>query len=263
MRFSLLITSLLLLFACEKKSFHSDVLIVAHAATGLFNPKRLFHDNSMEAVTYALSFQELDAIELDVQFSADGTAWLYHDEDLSSQTNASGLIRTLSDDFLSTVHYNSLQNESVTPLSAISWEAFSNPKLLFWDIKLFGINSSDTLLLTNFVQILKNFPSQYSHAIIINNNSLAQHLRNFEFPLYADAFNVTNAKEILSLDWYDGIFLRNNVVAKEDIPNMQQNGKKVVIFDVRVPKSIREAAAKQPDFLMVEEFRTAISILKK
>mgnify|MGYP000132337232 CR=1 FL=1 len=249
MRFSLLITSILLLFACEKKSFHSDVPIVAHAASGLFNPKRLFHDNSKEAVHYALSFQELDAIELDVQVSADGTAWLYHDEDLSSQTNASGIIRTLSDDFLSTVHYNSLQNEQITPISEIDWETFSNPKLLFWDIKLFGINSSDTLLLDNFVQVLKNFPLQYTHAIIINNNSLAQHLRNFEFSLYADAINVANAKEILSLDWCDGIFIRNNVVAKEDIPNLQQNGKKVVIFDVRVPKSIREAAAKKPDWV--------------
>lgn len=263
MRYSIFFSFVLLLFSCDKKSFHSEVPIVAHAATGLFNPKRLFHDNTKEAVEYALSFQELDAIELDVQFSADGTPWLYHDEDLSSQTNASGKVRNQTDDFLSTVHYNSLQYEQISSLAAIAWEAYNNPKLLFWDIKLFGINSTDSVLLTNFVEILKKFPKQYAHAIIINNNSLAQHLRSFDFPLYADAINVVNAQEILSLDWYDGIFIRNNVVAKEDIPFMQQNGKKVVIFDVRVPKSIREAAAKQPDFLMVEEFRTAISILKK
>lgn len=77
------------------------MLIYSHAITGLYNPGGYFNDNTLDGLNYALSFEGLEGFEMDVQFSADSSLWMFHDFTLDSKTTGDGLFCDKSDAHLS------------------------------------------------------------------------------------------------------------------------------------------------------------------
>lgn len=101
-------------------------------------------DNMYENIVQVLDLDFIDGIEVDVQMSKDGVIVLFHDDDLSPQTNGDGPVKEYNFDYLKTLNmeYNdpelSSYNFRITTLEdVISYMKHSNKadKILHLDIK--------------------------------------------------------------------------------------------------------------------------------
>jgi len=133
MRFKVFIV-LLIITSCKKKEGFENIKVIGHASTGLSTLNSVYHDNSKEAVEFALSIEGCDGVEMDIQLSKDGRLWLYHDEQLDSETDGSGCINNTNSLVLNTLHYKTLAKERLTALSEIDFSLFKG-KELFLDFR--------------------------------------------------------------------------------------------------------------------------------
>lgn len=254
---------ILLLSSCSKDLDNHEVPILGHAATGLFNPQQMFKENTAEAVSYALSFEDLAGIEIDIQLSQDGTFWLYHDENLSSQTNGNGLLCESSDEYLNTVHHKTLNQERLTTLNDLNFEDVSTSKVVFLDLKFISYCTLDSIQMDQMAKelndLLVNKADQISFYPIVLGIENKDIFKNNGFDkIYADASSFKDGIQKLD-SGFDGIFVRNANLDKQKVNELMQKGE-VVLFDLRTPGTVKKALRKNPDFLMVEEFRTALAI---
>lgn len=250
---------LLAFFSCKEKESFSDVNVAAHGVSGIYNPKSYFVDNTLEAMNYALQFEELDGIEIDVQFSADGSLWMFHDEYLDDRTNQSGRVCETLDEILSQTKYTGLNNPSLAMLSTVDWSLMKGHKNIYLDFKTFTPCSQQIDLSSKLLEVL-NILSQVDGLTVypnINNDSIAQNVHDAGYEVYFDATSFSSAKQKLS-SFYEGVLIRNKEVSASEVADLQSNGKKVILFDMFSDKGIREGFRKHPDVLLVEDFKSAI-----
>lgn len=259
----ILILGIVLIDGCSKDIENHEVPILGHAGTGLFNPQQMVKENTAEAVAYALSFEDLAGIEVDVQLSKEGTFWLYHDEDLSSQTNGEGQICERSDEYLETLHHKTLNQERLTTLSSLSFEDLNTPKVVFLDLKFISFCALDSNEIDQIAKKMKNLLEHKAdlvsfYPIVLGNENKQIFKSNGFEKIYADASSFEDGVKKLD-SGFDGVFVRNVNLDKQKVNELKQKGE-VVLFDLRAPSTIKKALRKKPDFLMVEEFRTALAI---
>jgi len=251
-----------LCLGCSKQNVDIDVPILAHAGQGIYNPQGYFHDNSKEAIEYALSFRELDGIEMDVQLSADGTFWLFHDQFLENSTSGTGQICEKSDQELQGLTYRSLKKEKLVKLSEIEFEKYSTEKVIFLDIKTIVGCTYDSSFVDELLTIVSDLPlfqlPQYDVKLILNNTTFSHAFHAQGYKLYTDVISFEEAKSDFSNYPYEGCYIRNQNINKTQIQQLTALDKKVIIFGVRTLYSIQEAKSKLPSYLLVEEFKKAI-----
>lgn len=254
---------ILCLGSCGKNHNYPDLPIIGHAITGLYNPERMYKDNTKEALSYALLFDGLGGVEIDVQLSKDGNLWLYHDNNLSSQTKHTGSIAEHSDDFLQSVNYKSIKKEKLTALQELDLDA-ANPNFeLYIDLKDYNYQPMDSLKTANILESLKLFKTNSNFSairiILPDLHYINQFINEGFSEIYLDINNLSDGINKKS-QYPDlkGVFIRNSNISETDIHDLKEKQLKVVIFDMRSIFSIRKAIAKKPYAIMVEEFRTAL-----
>jgi hypothetical protein len=255
------------LFGCSKSTASKKTPVIGHAITGLYNPQRIYKDNTKEAFDYALLFETLGGVEIDVQLSQDGSLWLYHDTDLSFQTNTSGSVYELTDEQLGKVVYSTLQGEKLIKINDLSVKAVEPHFRLYIDLKDYNYRSMDSSLTAKIIDELHAFKTANPHFsnsyIILPDLAFLQQFEQAGFEnLYTDISGLVDGlakkNDYPSLT---GAFVRNGNIDKSAVKTLQDNELKIVIFDMRTIFSIRRALAKNPDEIMVEEFRTALKEL--
>jgi hypothetical protein len=250
------------LLSCSKsKNEFSDVQILGHVASGLYNPNQLFPENSAEAIEYVLSFEEVGGVEIDVQFSKDGELWLFHDELLDNKTNASGKICEKSTAEMHSIHYLALNKERVALLNSVDFNKANGIKKVFLDIKLgdcsYGFNVFEQL--KSRIDVLNaNHQGQIEFIYIANYTDLTVLFLAEDYTIFRD---VTSYQEALSmLEDHDvaGFYMRHHQIDANEIEQLKALGKEVALFEMRSPFTIRKALAKHPNYILVEEVKTAI-----
>ncbi len=262
-----LIGFILVFFSCNKGEQIPNVPIISHAGEGIFNPARIFHENSLEALNYALQFEELYGVEMDIQMSKDGTIWLFHDEFLEESTFGKGAICSLSDNELEGIRYQTLNRERLLKLEEINFENFKHEKQIYLDIKLFNscVNNEEylDLFLTELAGFGQKLPLNFTLNFIVNNLEFAQTMHNHGFKnLFSDASSFESAKERMALSFYEGFFLRHTAISAKELKILQEDNVKVIIFGMRSVSSIRKSLQKEPYALMPEDFKTALIEIK-
>lgn len=253
------IVILLLFFSCNEKESFEEVHIVSHGVSGLYNPQSFHIDNTKEAMDYVLKFEELDGIEIDVQYSADKSLWMFHDEFLDDRTSTAGRICEKSDEVLSEVNYTGVNNTPLSQLISIDWTINEGSKNIYLDLK--NLNSCEMVNYTpNDLLIVLNELSELEGLTfypIIKDTSFASVIHNAGYDVYADAVSFDEAKIQLS-SFYYGVFIRNAELSSAEVADLQINNKKVILFDVFSLKGVREGFNKHPSALLVEDFKSAI-----
>ena len=256
------IIALGMLLSCSKSTEDfSNVEILGHVASGLYNPNQFFPENSAEAIEYVLSFEEVNGVELDIQFSKDGELWLFHDELLDDKTNTSGRICEKSTAEMQAIHYNTLNKEKVALLSAVDFSKANGVKKVFLDIKL-GTCSFDFDVFQQLKSIFDALQAKYSGKIefvfIANYDELTALFLAEGYTIFRD---VTSYQGALSmLDNYDvaGFYIRHHQLEANEVEQLKALNKEVALFEIRSPFSIREALKKQPNYILVEDVKSAI-----
>ncbi len=57
---------------------------------------------------------------------------------------------------------------------------------------------------------------------------------------------------------FDGVVIRNSLATNDDVDVIKSKNKKVILFDIRAPKPIRQALKKQPHGIIVDDVKAAL-----
>jgi glycerophosphoryl diester phosphodiesterase len=259
MRFAIYIIFIsVLATACKRNDRFEQVALVAHACSGLLSSTTPYHNNSLEAFDYALSLEGIDAVEIDVQLSANGTLWLFHDQELAVETSGTGCISDLTDDYISNLHYSTLEKEKLVRLQDLPEDLKGKSLILDLRHRNFcsGQFMSDTTMF-NAVRDVLLIKQWENVQIVVGNPAWVDLFSTLGFDIYVNAYDL-NYFENLNVPNATGACIRSESISKEDVDKIHADGKKVIIFDVRSPKGIRRALKKYPDLLMVDDTRAAI-----
>lgn len=253
---------ILLLISCKKQDDFSSIGIIGHGGNGLDNVNTLYHDNSLESIELALLTDGCDGIELDVQLSADHTLWLYHDPTLDSETNGAGCVASQSDADISTLRYSSINHEELIRLTDLP-RAYLAYKKVMIDARSIDQCTNAPIDLSSFVNELIVFrtscPSSTQIIVGTNNVSWISTFSVAGFETMAEITSMGQFNElILAAPGIDYVVARNTTISSEDVSLIQNSGRKVVIYEVRSPKSIRNAMQKRPALIMTDNIRTTV-----
>lgn len=260
MNYRLLFFAIFLL-ACEKKEDFSDVRIIVHAASGLDNQNSIYHDNSKEAVEFALETVGCDGIELDVQLSSSKHLWFFHDQTLDKETSEKGCISAKDDASLAQVEYKTLKKEKLLSLSNLPVNYFQK-QVLMLDVRHYDLcknQNVDSLIFFNeLANFLPFYAGQIEVKVLLSNPLWLEKFQELPFEIYYSGGNFKDVEE--KLKWYnfDGVVIKNEYISRDQVQGIKAVGKKVIIFEVRSPKGIKNAFKKHPDFLVTDDLRVTI-----
>ena len=247
-------------FSCQKetKNFNS-IGILGHVGTGLYNPFQFYPGNSENAINYALSFGEVEGIELDVQISEDGGLWLFHDSELENQTNGSGKIGNLLNSDLSQITYKSLDNVPLARLTEINWASNGN-KVVFLDIKKNGCDYNFDLfgLLDSCIQIMVTENVNIEFICNVNDSNLALEFIENGYEIYRDINSFQAGQQMLLEMNLAGFFVRHYQLSETEIEYFKLQNIGIALFEIRSPQTIRESLKKNPNYILVEDIKSAI-----
>ena len=252
----------LLFNGCTKKSNFSLVEVVGHAGMGLSMGNSMFHDNSKEAIEFALQMPGCDGVEVDVQLSMDGDLWLYHDAKLETETTSEGCINSRTNEELQGVRYKSLHQEKLIRLSDLN-PALLMGKILYLDIRHTNTCLNQVITAGTLINALNTIDFLHQEGIqvrlVTNNSILISQLLDAFYVVYYDAITFDNAQSILlNNPLVQGIVIRNAAINKEEVQAIKISGKKVVLYEMRSAVGIRKALNKNPDSIMPDDLREAI-----
>ncbi len=260
--FGRIILIVFLLASCSKKKEFSLIEVIGHGATGLKILNSVYHDNSKEAVEFAISIEGCDGVEMDLQLSKDGTLWLFHDALLDEETNGSGCINDLTDNELALIEYSTMHKEKLVQLKDLDFSLFQG-KEIFLDLRHYNACSALFVDIDKVILELNSLGIQSEkefniHCVL----AYDQWVLPFITAGYLVDFSIYSLNEF---DTYNNLFpsisgyiVRNSDFDKNEIDKIKFSGKDVFIFDIRSPKGIRSALNKNPDAVITDDIRATL-----
>ncbi len=249
---------LLFFFSCAKKKSTPTFEVIGHGACGLKFQGSLHHDNSKEAVNWALDLYGSNGVEIDIQCSLDTTIWLYHDVDLNTETNRSGCIMSMKDVEIEGAKY--ANQERVARLDQLALMNYPN-HFFYLDIRHLNFCTSQIIDVQRMLVALQKVPVVQQHAniyFVLSNPAWISTFQNAGLKVIFSAETNQEAEAIDSNYNLDGFCFKNGQITKEEVLKWKQNSKKVLIFDVRSPLEMESAAKKQPDAMISDDLYGAI-----
>ena len=254
---SSLIFILILFYSCNKKTDYHDVKLIGHAGMGISIQNSFYHDNSMESIDLALSINGCDGVEVDVQISLDTNIWLYHDPYLQSETNLSGSISLKYDHELNHAKYKSVHHEKIIQLKELDYEDLKN-RIVLLDIKNYSnINLDMIINALNKVDFI--YSPDIDVKIIINKSGEIDSFINSGFHVICEIEDFDDYYNVLSeFPEIDGFIIKNKNINFHQVDEIKKIGKEIFLFEVRAPKSIRNALTKYSTAIITDDLRAAI-----
>jgi glycerophosphoryl diester phosphodiesterase len=246
---------LLFAFGCKKPN-ESTTQIFGHAATGLNISSAIYHNNSREAINYALNLPGCSGVEVDVRMDANGHLWLFHDETLESSTNLSGTVETSTTDYLESGRYSSIKKEHLAALTSELIHVLQQGKT-FLDIKMSQITNEDSLLAS--LLSLNLDTAQFS--LIVPSSGYYELFKSY-FPTYLalQDFSDLSSSFLETETELRGICIRNEKITREQVNFLKSIHKKTIIYEVRSSKGIRSALVKEPEYVLSDDLKLALGL---
>ncbi len=197
-----------------------------------------------------------------MQLSKDGTAWLFHDENLEVEANLNSCINSSTDEVISELAYNHFNDEKLFKLNELQL----NSKSIVLDIRHANSCENKVVDLDKMLIQIKLFcENNLQSEIYLNTNNLSwiselQSLatNNLKIQICYSPSETEDLDYISANFTMDAFLFKNNEITKEKVETIQSKGKKVLIFEVRSPKGIRSALKKNPNVIITDDLKAAI-----
>lgn len=250
----------MVLFSCKKHQSY-PVEIIGHAGNGLNISTSIYHANTLESIELALGTIGISGIEIDLQLSADNEFWLLHDDKLETETSGNGCISESTYDQLTNVHFKTINKEKLVRLKDIDFSKY-NGKTIYLDIRHYNTCTEALLPLENIQNALQETLAGWNgiqFIVVTNHKSWLNALSSSGWITYTDIHTMDEFTILKQGNYsYEGVIVRNSAATKEDVNTIKSENKKVILFDMRAPKPIRQALKKQPDAIIVDDLKTAL-----
>ena len=254
----------------------SDVLVLGHAGSGFMSPLNPFNPlpaNSMASIVKAMEEHGADGVEVDVQLSQDGVPILYHDVDLSSMTEQSGLIENhaaadvIGLKYKGGFFYDLFHDEEIITLEAMLQRFANYPELPILQIDLRNHNPERHLYYAQtLLALLQKYNYPFQKLMFISPN-----------PEFLEAFRQVNPQAPLMLDTggdfesalktavernFDAICAEGKSVSAEQIERAKEQGLQVALFGGKSRSRITKMINLEPDAIQVNNVATMRDLLE-
>lgn len=252
----------LVLLGCNKPVTTATTQVIGHAATGLKMPNAIYHDNSEAGIVYTQNLPFCDGVEVDVRMDKSGELWLFHDETLNPETAESGCIETHGSEALSQFKYRGIHQEPLFLLTAESANIFKG-KFTFFDLK--PLNACENVL--KDPDVFKNALialglDTASFAVIVPDQTYFHALKDdFQVFLSIETLSQLTSSFLENEPKLRGVVIRNRSIRVEEVNFLKSIHKKVVIFEVRSAKGIKEALKKNPHYLLTDDVKLTVGLI--
>jgi len=255
MRLSSFSLVLLVLMGCSKVK-NSTTKIFGHAATGLNISNAIYHDNSREAIDYALSLPNCSGVEVDVRMDANGQLWLFHDQTLDASTNLKGTIESSTTASLKSGWYRSTKKERLTALTPDVLTSLSKGTT-FLDIKVTESSNINAWL----ASLLSLNLDTSKYRIIVPSEVYFDQLKSY-FPTFLAIrdFSELNNSILENEPELRGICIRNEKISSEQVNFLKSIHHQTIIYEVRSSKGISSALKKNPAYLLSDDLKLALGM---
>jgi len=253
---------IIIVSSCSKQKDFDQIKISGHAGMGLEILNSVYHANSKEAIEMAVAIEGSDGVEMDVQLSKDNQLWLFHDSNLSNETNGDKRVNQLTSAELSAIHYTSFHKEKLAKFNDLNLDILKG-KDIYLDIRHYNECDKQMVNKQAFIDALLASPALQDptinvHVILATEYWIEDFLNN-GFNVYQEIYDENKCiSAINSHPNISGIVIKNKVISKEKIQEVHNQDKKVIIFEIRSPKGIRTAFKKYPDALITDDIRATL-----
>lgn len=235
--------------------------IIGHAGNGLNISTSIYHANTLESIELALGTTGISGVEIDLQLSADKEFWLLHNDKLQEETTGKGCVSESKYEELKNVHFKTVNKEKLIRLTDLNFAAYSG-KTFYLDIRHYNGCTMEPIVLNDVLIALDEALHQWTEVtfiVVTNHKYWLNGLSSAGWTTYADIHDMDEFTVLKQGNYtYEGIVVRNSVATKEDVNAIKSENKKVILFDMRAPKPIRQALKKQPDAIIVDDLKTAL-----
>lgn len=253
---------LFMLSACSKQKNFDQIKVSGHAGMGLEILNSVYHANSKEAIEMALSIDGCDGVEMDIQLSNDNQLWLFHDSDLSVETNGEKCVNQLNSEELAKLHYSTFNKEKLAKFNELELNKLKG-KNLYLDIRHYNECENQYVDKQAFIDALLSAPAlqdpEIKVHIILSTEYWINDFINSGFSVYREVYEEDKCVSAFTTHPnLSGIVIKNSAISKEKIQEVQNLDKKVIIFEIRSPKGIRTALKKYPDEVITDDIRATL-----
>ena len=254
----------------------SDVLVLGHAGSGFMSPLNPFNPlpaNSMASIVKAMEEHGADGVEVDVQLSQDGVPILYHDVDLSSMTDKSGLIENhkaadvIGLKYKGGFFYELFHDEEIITLEAMLQRFTTYPELPVLHLDLRNHNPERHLY---YAQTLLALLQKYNYPLgklmfISHDPAFLETFRRVlaSAPLMLDSENEFEKDMQIAIENnFQGICANGKAVTQEQLERAKAQGLQVALFGGKSRSSISKMIALNPDAIQVNNVAAMVDLLK-
>jgi len=253
---------LIVLSSCSKQKNYEQIKVYGHAGMGMEILNSVYHANSKEAIEMALSIEGCEGVEMDVQLSKDNELWLFHDSNLSEQTNGDNCVNELTASELSQFHYTTFHKEKLAKFNDLDVNKLKG-KNLYLDIRHYNECGNHYIDKQAFITALLSSPILQEPTInvhiILSTEYWINDFVNSGFTVYQEVYEENKCISAFnSHPNLSGIVIKNNTISKDKVQEVRNLDKKVIIFEMRSPKGIKTALKKYPDAVITDDIRATL-----
>jgi glycerophosphoryl diester phosphodiesterase len=252
-----------------------EILTVSHGCGGFETLRNTTPPNTIAAARQSLS-QSADAIELDVQRSADGQLIVFHDGRLENNTTCTGCIADLQSADLADCRYKTRHgsmdgNYPVPTLDSLlaAAKAFSDSALFFLNTKHDSPCERGPGAYPAFAEALSACVRRHDLAerVVIESLEadflLAVREADPALRLLLDDEDYTRGMEKVRTHGFLGLAISNEQVTEAQVRQAHAEGYWLGIWGVKVQVGTRQAVRKGPEFIMTDDLLMLQANLKK
>jgi len=261
-----------MLWSCQKENNKIDnlnnnkITVLGHGGMG---NEQLYPINTYESILSCINLGTHGS-EIDVQLTKDSVLVAYHDVDLSSDTDLSGMINDLNWSEIKNAKYKTAPYLSYSILSLEQLFSGLNNRVNYFytfDCKLYSNNSGNDFLQTfvnSISKIIDKFDLKDNVYIESENSYFLTRLKEkddeYKLFTYPQTFD-QGMKIATELDLY-GITISTSVISKAQVKLAHDNNFRVAIWGADSNTKNVDAVNKNPDFIQTDKVSHLVKLLE-
>ncbi len=274
----LIVLAILFLWnACQKVDLNeinnlngNRITLIGHGGIGFESPQNALPHDSFSSLTKAVEAFGTEGVEVDIQLSADGTLFMYHDDVLETGTDCFGCVfykeseELLNCRFRSSFRSNLFLNEKLDKLESVL-QVFAlrpiKPKVIF-DIKFaleacgdFDYDTYEERFVAEIARLITKYDALdwcYVEAGKFDFlMALQEKLPAIKLSFITGSYEEEEIIEVAN----NGIYMissTNNAISKEFVQFIHEQGLRVAIYGVKIRSAAVEAINKSPDYIYAD-----------
>ena len=264
MKGSWVIALVFILSGCKKDFTELDTLVLSHAGESIYHKQNQYPPNSLEGIIHVLQETRVEAIEIDVQMTADNQLVLWHDQKLDENSDFTGCISNYSFVELADAKVYGT-NYSIASLEKVLQAAGTANITLLLDVKHYNFCSESKIDYNEFNNALNlelvDLTELQKEKVIVNcrDVQLLYALTDSSIQKSIETDNIDFAEVIFQSTDIDIAFIKLDEFNDAWLKMINENQVKFGLYNLNNRSKVNKALSFAPDFVISDQLEYTLN----